>query len=472
MNIFDKKLNIEIINAIIIIGLVSLLILVGFIAGFSLPLFLLIMSVSFLITLVYPRSGIYAIVFLTFIFERFFTLAPIMLGRDEYKLYLVDIILIAIFISFFLRITNFTKLRMIFEEGKYLIVFIILTSIHFFIDIFILGVDKQLAFSSFKYYVFYPLIYFAILILFRNRENVIKLFQFALAGAVGIIFFIIYGIIFGGGLWVEFTPLSTSGIRILAFTHAFYLSMAIITLWVWNLFKNKKSAWSNVLTVIWVIGIVGSMMRHLWIGLVITIITIYFFISKEKRKIFQEKIFKYVLATIFIIMITLFISLIAPYYTQTSKVTDGVVSSIEERVGSFSNVGGDESFFWRELVWKKVIKDYTQTPIWGLGFGKEIFVETDNYRDFVEVRNIHNSWLTLFVQVGPIIFLFFIFFLFKSIKKIFKEKSNDWLSVALIILTVNYFVIAMFQPYFETNMLGIFFWIILGIIGAKNLQSK
>nr|MDD5652190.1 hypothetical protein [Candidatus Moranbacteria bacterium] len=123
MDIFDKKLNpalksgawinIEVLNAVIIIALVSFLVLGGFTAGFVLPLFLITMAVSFLIALAYPRSGIYATVFLTFIFERFFTLAPIYLGREEYKLYPLDIILAAVFIGALLQITNFTKLRTI-----------------------------------------------------------------------------------------------------------------------------------------------------------------------------------------------------------------------------------------------------------------------------------------------------------------------------------------------------------------------
>lgn len=481
MNIFDKKLNsalessawinIETINAIIIIGLISLLTLGGFVAGFVFPLFVIVMLVSFLIALAYPRSGVYAIVFLTFIFERFFALAPVIIGRQEYKLYPLDIILVAIFAGVFFQIlVDSEKIKGIFKEGKYLMIFVVLASVHFFIDIFIGGADKGLAFSSFKYYVFYPIIYFAVFVLFKNKNDITRLIKFALAGALGIIFFILYGIISGGGLWTEFTPLSTQGIRILAFTHAFYLSMAIIVFWVWALINKKESFWINAITIIWIVGIVGSLMRHLWIGLAVSVALIYFLIPKESRIFFQKKIFRYVIAGVLSLAAILFVSLLSPYYTQTSKITEGLMNSIEERVGSFSNISGDESFSWRELVWKKVAKDYAQDPFWGIGFGKKVYVETEEYREFVEVRDIHNSWLTLFVQVGPVAFLFFLMFLFKSVKNVFKKRSEDWMNITLLVLMVNYFVIALFQPYWETNMLGIFFWMILGTMGVYNLN--
>jgi hypothetical protein len=76
--------------------------------------------------------------------------------------------------------------------------------------------DFSLAFSSFKNYVFYALLYFLTLFLFNKKEQVKRLLKFFLAGAITLITFIIYGLAARHGLWSDFTPLSTEGIRTLA----------------------------------------------------------------------------------------------------------------------------------------------------------------------------------------------------------------------------------------------------------------
>ncbi|HBU25074.1 MAG TPA: hypothetical protein DEB07_02430, partial [Candidatus Moranbacteria bacterium] len=77
----EKNIHHETIMAVFGIVFVSLFILANFLFGFILPLYFLSMAAVFCIAVVYPRSGLYAIVFLTIIFERFFTLAPLILGK-------------------------------------------------------------------------------------------------------------------------------------------------------------------------------------------------------------------------------------------------------------------------------------------------------------------------------------------------------------------------------------------------------
>lgn len=470
------ELNNEVISAIFIIVLNTFLILAGFASGFIMPLFLVVMIFSFGISFLYPRSGIYAIVFLTLLFERFFTLAPIVIGYQEYKLYPIDIILGAVFISYFIQISldiakknNFTYLK----ENKYLIIFFILIIIHFLVDVIFLKTDNALAFSSFKYYIFYPWLYFVVLFFFKKREDVLKLLKFYLAGAVGIVFFIIFGLISGNGLWTEYTPLSTSGVRILAFTHSFYILMGLLSAWIWSLYHRKKlNSLFKILMIVWTIGIIGSLMRHLWIGLFVSLIIIYLVIEKEKRKIFREKVLKGMAVVFLSIVFFVFLALISPHYSAYNKLADKSLSSMNERVGSlFSDFSTDESFSWRELVWKESLKEYVRNPLWGMGFGQKVYVESDGYKDFVEVRNIHNSWLVLLFQGGLLVFLFFVFFIFSLFFRLVKIREKSWQDILLIVLLLNYLILAIFQPYWETNMLAVFFWIILGLIGVNNLVN-
>lgn len=500
-----QKMNIsgETISAIFIIAVVSFFILANFAAGFFLPLFVLTMAVGAGIAFFYPRSGLAAIIFLTFIYERFFTLQPIIRGRAEYKLYPLDIILAAVLagiifnfinscyglrsqsigVASFIKKLAFWKKQGAFRADFYLITFIILAAIYFLISAFVLKTDFNLSFSSLKHYSFYPLLYFVILATIKNREQILWLFKFAFAGAIVIVFFIIYGFVTGHGLWSEFTPLSTEGIRTLAFPHAFYLSLAIIGLIIYLIFSEKsditkstgrsKMLYRNfywVLMLVWAIGIIGSMMRHLWVSIFLSLCVLHFIIPKEKRINLRKILINSVWPVIIVLIFTIYLSLLFPN-SVLKEAVDSAGSVIGSRVKTLASVSGDESFSWRSAVWKEATKEYLKSPIFGIGLGKYIFIEIEKYKDFVEVRNIHNSPLVLFVQMGIAAFVIFAIFVFKNLKKIYRKAEKDWLDVLLIVLLVNFLIAFLFQPYLETNLLGIFFWILLGLIRVATCKT-
>lgn len=494
----SKKFHIETTSAVFIIALVSFFILANFAAGFIFPLFIVIVLTAFLISVFYPRSGLYAIIFLTFIFERFFTLQPIILGRAEYKLYPLDIIFLGviggIMLQFFQRTLTFRQNggqaipassagRLPLKRGGgimiadyFLMAFIILAGAYFFFSAFVLKNDFALAFSSFKNYAFYALFYFAILFLINNKENLTRLLKFALAGAVGIIFFIIYGILSGSGLWSEFTPLSTEGMRLLAFTHAFYLSMAIIFSIAWLSFKKDNfSKYFPYLAIIWSVGILGSMMRHLWIGLFVSIIFLYFIIPQKNKLAFKRAIGKYSLVMLMLFILIFYIAALFPC-SNLNKNSAETFSIIKNRVTSTANIY-DESILWRNAVWSSALKKYAKNPILGLGFGKKIFIEIGNYKNLVEIRNIHNSFIALLVQMGVLGAGIFTFFIWNAVKNSFKNlRAKDDFTVfrfAALSVLVFYLIAFMFQPYLETNLLGIFFWINLGILRTyENFRNQ
>lgn len=480
-NIGQKSIVLsETISAIFIIAFISLYILAGFAAGFILPLFILTMAIGAGIAFFHPRSGMAAIIFLTFIFERFFTLQPIVMGRVEYKLYPLDIVFGAVILGILFALikrgsTSLDQIDLKRSNLKradyYLITFIILTAIYFFVSAFVLKNDFSLSFSSFKNYAFYSLFYFAILFLIEKKEQVLWLFKFALAGAIGIIFFIVYGLINGAGLWSEFTPLSTEGIRTLAFTHAFYLSMVLLCVITYLIFeKNKHRKLYLTLVVIWTIGIIGSMMRHLWIGIFLSIVALFFILSRENRLNLKRILLSYTSLFIAASVILIYLSLLFPT-SAIKDMKDSVSNVIASRISSLASVSSDESFSWRSVVWKEAAKEYLKSPILGIGLGKKIYVEAENYRDFVEVRNIHNSPLILLVQMGIAVFAVFAIFALKNLKKLYKKTGKDWMDMALMAILINYFIVFLFQPYLETNMLGIFFWIILGLIRVKSYEN-
>lgn len=462
----------EVMSAIFVIGFVSVFILYNLLVGFNLWLYILMLLFSAGITLSHPRSGIFAIVFLTFIFERFFTLQSIFIGRTEYKLYPLDIILGAVIAGTLLQML-IGKVRLHFKRiDFYLIAFILFNIVYFFFSIFILKSDTALAFSTFKNYAFYSLLYFLIIALFQEEENIHNLLKFAFAGAVGILFFIGFGLVSGYGLWSEYTPLSTEGVRLLAFTHAFYLSLVSLGLLIYLLFQKEKSRiWQYGLLIIWAFGIVASMMRHLWIALAMVLALIYLIIPKEQKKKMSALAVQGIILLIILAVAFFYIAQIFPQ-SSAHKLFYSVQNVMTQRVGTLvAPSSADESFSWRTVVWKEALKEYITQPIFGIGFGKMLFIEIDKYRDMVEVRNIHNSPLILLVQMGLIGILTMGILLFQESKKLWQKPKESWLDYFLLIAWVFYLIIFLFQPYLETNLLGIFFWILLGLIRLKT-ESK
>ncbi len=453
-------MNRETISAIFVIVLVSLFIFANFFVGFVLSLYLIAMTVSFGIIFFHPRSGLYAIVFLTFIFERFFTLSPIILGRSEIKFYPIDALFIAIIFGIFFQFLQKRIKISLKKVDFYLIWFIVLVFFQFLLSIFVSQSDNTLAFSGFKNYALYALFYFAVVILIDNKKYLLRFLKFFLAGAIGILFFIFYGILAGRGLWSKYTPLSTEGVRLLAFTHGFYLSMTLIVLIAYFVFNRKKINVSQyVLSGIWIVGVLGSMMRHLWAGLGVAMLFLFLFSDLRQKKYFKKIVLRYITMSFIALILITYLALILPH-SKLNSVTTNASEEIFSRVESIFNFSQDKSFSWRDLVWNEALSSYTQYPILGVGLGKSIPVENSSYHDFVELRDIHNSPLAIFVQMGPIVFLFLLVFVGKIMRELYIRKKN-WIGVAFFSLGSAYLVFFLFQPYLETNLLGIFFWIIL-----------
>ena len=468
MMIHEKKLHIETISAIFIIALLTMMILANFFVGFILPLYFIVMLVAALIAIAHPRSGLYAIIFLTFVFERFFTLAPIILGRNECKLYPLDVLLVAIAIGTIWKLldggTVFSGLR---KVDLFVVAFIFISGIYFILSAFIWNNDQSLAFSSAKNYGFYALLYFIVYFLIDSRAHFLRFGKFIIASAIAIIPFIAFGILTGEGLWSQYTPLSTEGVRTLAFTHAFYISLTLIvaiTYVIQN--KNKFSAVLVFLIPIWAVGILGSMMRHLWISLGISLIFLYFILNRIQKIELRKRVKAYgVVLLVLLVMVVYAISLFP--HSEINQKLQGVTSILGNRVVSIAD-SSDESIMWRSAVWAETFKQYKHNPYLGLGFGNKVFIEIGKYRDFIEIRNIHNSFLVLVTQMGifgiSCIGALVLLLSYRVFKTRWMDGVESMLAQIVLSVLLLYLVAFMFQPYLEANLLGIFFWINLGLL--------
>lgn len=468
----------EIIGAILTIALVLIFILLNYFAGFNLPVYLAAMIPAAYIAFSYPKAGLFAMVFLTFIFERFFTLVPVVVSRTEYKIYPIDLLIIAALLGT-LAYALKGKIRIKLGRADVLIlIFIILAIVYGISSAALFGGDAALSASSAKNYSFYAILFFLASFLIREKEDFRNLAGFAFAGGVGIIIFIIFGVANGEGLWSQYTPLSTDGVRTLAFTHAFYLCMASIAAFAYVLLEKKDSWLNKVFAVsipLWAVGIVGSMMRHLWISLAVAVIFVLLASASKMTENSLKLVVRYIVTGIVLAVSVFYISSVIPNSSLSAKLSH-VTGTVSQRFTSISN-SADESIFWRGVAWKEAVKRYSESPLLGIGFGKKISVEIGSYRDFVEVRNIHNSFLVLLVQMGLagiMLLSLAVFLLAKGMRDLFAAKEAGMVEIAVTGILFLHVVAFFFQPYLETNLLGIFFWINLGLIRSiserKNRQ--
>jgi len=458
--------NGEIMVAVALILLFSSFLLVNFFSGFNLFFYIFVAGAGFILPLIYPRAGIYAITWLILVFAKFFTLQSLLIGNLEYKFYLVDIIFVAVVVSLLLRLIKKQLKLSLKMSDLILLAWLFLTGLYFILSVTVWDGSFTLSFSSLKNYAFYPLFYFATYLLFDQAKYWREWLGFVLAGAVTIIGFIIYGLINGQGLWTEITPLTTAGARLLDFDHAFYLCLISIFGLVYLLFKKGViSRTFYILLPIFAVGIVGSLMRHLWVALAITLVFLYLAVGRAKRQIFRGVVARYVTASVVVGLLIILTINIFPWSVATGQIKQ-TTNEVLGRAVSLTDVS-DTSFTWRGAVWQSVWEEQ-KNNIWrGLGFGQQVFIDMGDYLDYVEVRNIHNSWFAVFVQMGAgglLLFLVFYFNLFKNL--LFHRASNVQSSIArysVMGIMVFCAVAFLFQPYLEANFFSIFFWLSLGL---------
>ncbi len=463
----------ETISAIFSIIFLSLFILANFFVGFILPLYLLAVGVAFVLAVAYPASGLFVLVFLTLIFERFFTLSPLVLGKIEYKIFLPDIIILGMFLGLFFKYfkKNGKLSGKIQAIDSIFVAFIGLNILYYFLSVYIFSSDAYLSFSSLKNYVFYSLLYFLTYFAIDNRERLKCFFKFYFTGAILILGFVVFGIFNGEGLWTEFTPLSTEGVRILAFPHGLYLSLIFIPVLLFAIFYKKK--WPIVLSLVFAVGILGTMMRHLWVALALALGLVYYFLEKE-QKIAGKKLIGKIFFSFAIFGLLFFYTALMSPQSKLNDLFSGVGQALSQRGISIANANQDDSFIWRAIVWKSVWEKYQKNLIFGIGTGQVVSMENGTYHAFVEIRNAHNSFLAILVQFGILGFGLFATFIWMHFRMLIRADDfrHNFYKLALFSVLVVYLVAFAFQPYLETNLLSMFFWIGLGLIRSMQKEGK
>ncbi|MBI2439421.1 MAG: O-antigen ligase family protein [Candidatus Moranbacteria bacterium] len=435
----------------------------------------------FFLSLFRPRAGIFAVVVLTILFERFFTLEGFQFGRDIIKIYPIDIIITGIYthILFFFLSGKFKNILSKSSFDQYIFIFFfILTTLYFLTSFFGFGEQSvATAFSTWKNYVFYGLFIFIFPIFLNTKENIVVFLKYFFAASMIGIVFLIIGFVRGEGLWTEYTPLSTEGVRFLAFPHAFYFSLAFLSLFVTARFwsSGKYFVLFLITFLFFGIGTVVSLMRHMWIGMVFSLGFAFLFLFDHFHRATALRMTGVIFGCVGLFLTAaLFLATLFPTQSLSRTVND-MRFVVVERIISIGNTG-DESISWRGSTWKSAMDSIQGKLLFGTGLGLHIPVESGTYRDFVEVRNIHNSWLALLVQMGCVGFFAFALGVFVLWYKLFRLMAQGSFMVGMrnicLTLSVYFFVVFLAQPYLETNLMSIFFWSVLGMTKSILLIAK
>lgn len=452
----------------VIVGAWAFFLLLQTIVGFWFLLWLGVAVATFFLSARSPKAGLFSLIALTILFERFFTLTPLALGDGIIRFYPIDVVMLGVMTGIGWKPLTRESSGGSISRGQSVgfFIFVFLTIIYFFIGVRDENIDT--AFSVFKNYIFYGSLSILTAMVIRSKQDIWELLFVFFGITIGIFIFLGIGIVRGEGLWTEFTPLSTEGIRFLAFPHGFYAGLAIlVSLGLLSVLRNgwqrKLLLWSAPL---WGIAMMLSMMRHLWIAFFVAIFIFFVMELCSGKRVWQREYIAYGLICIFLTATVIYIALLSPIGGVSTHMQD-IFSSITLRASSVSNLN-DESTNWRMVVWRESFTILRETYFMGTGLGKRVGVEIGAYREFIEIRNIHNSLFALLVQMGVIGFASFIGYISIAIVGVWRELLKNTIhglgSRILLALLVFQMVASLFQPYLETNLLGIFFWITIGLL--------
>jgi len=297
--------------------------------------------------------------------------------------------------------------------------------------------------------------------------------QIIYSGACGIVIIFLINFFGGVGIFTEFIPLSTYGVRYLGGGQAFYLLIAIIFL-LHHLSQSNKYQKADLfhwlLLVFSFFGLAFSLLRHLWLGFFVCLIFLFIFDN------FQQK--KNLLKTLFIAA-GVFAGLLAVIYlfnnlAQSNDTTAvDLIYSLKIRLASLLGASGytDESALWRTEAWKAAAKLFAGSWLFGIGLAQRIYVELFGWESEILVRDLHNDFIAIALQTGVIGFSFFVWFLVEIAKKSWHLIKNNY-ALPVIALLVLFLFSANFGTYFDINLLVIFFWLGLGLLeSAKTIKT-
>ena len=150
-----------------------------------------------------------------------------------------------------------------------------------------------------------------------------------------------------------------------------------------------------------------------------------------------------------------------------------VVNGLVERVNVSSIVTlTDSSFGWRMTVWQTGLQLWLTQPIFGTGLGLSVQGLHDITWFNIPMRDVHNNYLGILIQLGIIGFLFVVAWfisIIKTLSRLWKERNHLSLFEQRLLFTVIswvvlFLIIFSISVYWDLNLFVIWWWIALAVV--------
>jgi O-antigen ligase len=470
----------------ILLGSMGVFLFMSVVVGQIFSLYLAALFLSAIAIFIYPQSGIIAIFLFTMWFERFFTLQELVIDIHSYKLYPLDFLLIFSIFSVLIHLYA-KKIHWKWHAFDWPILIFGGVVTAAFLRSLVSHSQFSLAFSTYKNYFLYAIVYFLVSVLFTTKKEWKFFMKWFAVGGVGLLFFLAYGLLSGSGLWSEFTPLSTYGSRLIAGTHIFYFVMFAFYLLAHHLWQERGyTEWKQVnylLLLLSAVALVVSLVRHLWIAVAAIFVLWVFFLPKSKRYQLLH-LAGYVVGSVFIFFIV-YLWLHGLILGELPKWIAEQQYIVTQRLNIFSILQGhDTSFGWRTAMWSGALQTWWQQPLFGVGIGN-VFSGFYEFTSFeIPVRDLHNNYLGMLLQLGILgvsSVVYWFFHILRQLSTLWKKmRGEDAFETRMLFtwgsIIVLFMIVFSISVYWDINLFIIWWWLALAairwILVSRNIVSK
>jgi O-antigen ligase len=220
---------------------------------------------------------------------------------------------------------------------------------------------------------------------------------------------------------------------------------------------------NHLLLALFILAIILSFSRHLWVSLVIGFIVILWFERNQFAKKIIANIYFLILAIILVFLILWKSGKIEHVFLRTNMIKVSAIST-------------DTSLKWRVFENRKSWKAIKRSPIFGNGLGyryhgNENFTNAQYY--------VHNVYLWILLKMGVLGLLAMIAFLFccfiiikKSMKNVFKYPSIDMMTKSYLAYVITSVASGVIKPNFIQSVASIvFIAVITGcLLSIENME--
>lgn len=465
MNVMNQKtVPVDPLIFSLLSGVFVLIALLNLFVGFSLPFFVLLTLIALPFMIKRPVLAALASLLVMIVFERWFSLVPIVIQDVALKIYPIDVFLFGSLLIAALQLPRATFQRI---PAKYLRMFILY---ELFIVIvagvsLLQGGDVSLVLSGLKNFAVYPLIAPLVAVAFASKQSLEKLWSTLLYGGLFVFVFFLIALALGGGVWTEFTPLSTTGERMFSIPHTLYALIAVVLLisgYVTSAFPKHWASWTPSVALMLLIPVAFSLQRHLWLGFGVAAIVLLAVTT------FQQKLRLTRLYALIVVLIATLGILYGVVSTGGATMSQNLYA-LQQRSVSLLSLSHyrDVSAEWRALSWEGAVNAWAQSPVLGVGFGEVVRFEFEGQEQSIYVRDLHNDPLAVLTQFGAVGFVLWVAAFAVCLPRaltVQQDATKEWIRVSALAIMGMILAASVFSSYFQANILIIPFWITLGAL--------